>query len=100
HDYAQAGVYFVTICAQNKLCLFGDIVDGAMQLNDAGGMTERWFGKLENKFPHFQCDDFVCMPNHIHFVVVNVGADPCVRPGLSGAARGRTHVSAPTALSE
>ncbi len=100
YDYSQAGAYFVTICAQNKLCLFGDIVNGVMQLNEAGLMTERWFGKLENKFQHFQRDGFVCMPNHIHFVVVNVGAGPCVRPGSSGAERGRTRGSAPTGLAE
>ena len=27
YDYSQAGAYFVTICAQNRECLFGKIVD-------------------------------------------------------------------------
>lgn len=36
YDYSQAGLYFVTICVQNRLCLFGDIVNGKMILNDAG----------------------------------------------------------------
>ncbi len=26
YDYSQAGAYFVTICAQNRECLFGNVV--------------------------------------------------------------------------
>lgn len=28
YDYAQAGAYFVTLCTQNRACLFGEIVQG------------------------------------------------------------------------
>ena len=41
YDYSQAGLYFLTICVQNRLCLFGDVVNGKMILNDAGRMVER-----------------------------------------------------------
>jgi hypothetical protein len=34
YDYSQAGLYFVTICVQDKECLFGEIVDNEMILND------------------------------------------------------------------
>ena len=81
YDYSQAGAYFVTICSQNRRCLFGEIVNGELRLNDAGEMICRWYEELGNKFPDIECDAFVCMPNHVHFVVVNVGADLCVRPG-------------------
>ena len=81
YDYSQAGAYFVTICTQHRTCLFGDIVAGEMRLNEAGKMVARWYSELANKFPDIQCDKFVCMPNHIHFIVVNVGADLGVRPG-------------------
>jgi len=37
YDYSRAGAYFVTICTQNRECLFGEITDGEMVLNDAGG---------------------------------------------------------------
>jgi len=26
YDYSQSGLYFITICTQNRECLFGDIV--------------------------------------------------------------------------
>jgi hypothetical protein len=32
YDYGSAGAYFVTICAKNRECLFGDIVGGEMPL--------------------------------------------------------------------
>ena len=97
YDYAQNGLYFVTVCTQGRLCLFGDVVDGVMKLNDAGLMIERWYFDLKNKFPDIQCGEFVCMPNHVHAIVVNVGADLCVRPD-SPAQTGQTHRSAPTGV--
>lgn len=75
YDYSQFGAYFITICTQNRECLFGDIVEGEMVLNDAGKMVNRWYCELGNKFPDIQCGEMVVMPNHIHFIVINVGVD-------------------------
>ena len=36
YDYSQAGVYYVTIVVQNRECLFGEVVNGAMILSEAG----------------------------------------------------------------
>ena len=33
YDYSQEGVYFITICVQDRACLFGEITDGEMILN-------------------------------------------------------------------
>ncbi|XOF34189.1 MAG: transposase [Candidatus Electrothrix sp. YB6] len=112
YDYTRAGAYFVTICVQHRECLFGGITNGVMRLNDAGRMTEKWFAELENKFHEIECDEFVCMPNHVHFIVVNVGADLRVRPDIPRVRvrppnmqpsrqvqPGQTHRSAPTGTS-
>ena len=80
YDYAQAGAYFVTVCTQNRECLFGDIVAGEMVLNDAGRMAEKWYLELANKFFDIKYDEYVIMPNHIHGVIQNVGADLRVCP--------------------
>ena len=32
YDYAQAGVYFVTICSQNRECMLGKIAGGKLTL--------------------------------------------------------------------
>lgn|GEM_PF-1974340 len=35
YDYLQEGACFVTLCTEGHRYLFGEIVDGTMQLNDA-----------------------------------------------------------------
>jgi len=73
-DYASAGAYFVTICAQGRECQFGEVVDGVMTANDAGLMVESvWSGVLE-RFSGVELDAFVIMPNHVHFILFLVGA--------------------------
>ena len=81
YDYSRAGAYFITICTQHRVCLLGDVKDGKMNLNAAGKMVAKWYLELMNKFPDIWCDEYVIMPNHIHFIVVNVGADLRVCPG-------------------
>jgi hypothetical protein len=39
YDYALAGAYFVTMVTQDRACLLGEVVAGAMRLNDAGRMV-------------------------------------------------------------
>ena len=81
YDYTRPGAYFVTVCTQNRECLFGKIMNGEMKLNDAGRMIIKWRHELENKFPDIKINDFICMPNHIHFILINgVGADLRVCP--------------------
>lgn len=90
YDYASEGLYFVTICTQNRDCLFGKIINNEMILNDAGRMVEKWYHKTQEKFPDIVCHEMIIMPNHFHCIWENVGssvgADPCVRP-LSNDAR-------------
>lgn len=40
YDYSSNGTYFITICTQNRELLFGDIVNGKMQLNKIGQIVE------------------------------------------------------------
>ena len=51
YDYSNAGLYFLTICVQDRECLFGHVMNGEMTLNDAGAMVEKWYWELENKYP-------------------------------------------------
>jgi REP element-mobilizing transposase RayT len=70
YDYSQAGAYFITICTQDRACLFGKVVNGEMQLNDAGRMVLAEWNMLPERFPHVVLDAFVVMPNHVHGIVV------------------------------
>ena len=69
YDYSQAGAYFVTVCVQDRECLFGEIVDGHMRLNDAGQTVCTTWDDLCNHLPHVVLDVFVVMPNHIHGII-------------------------------
>ena len=99
YDYSQEGLYYITICVQNRECLFGDITVGAYpcgRLNEAGIMVEKQWLALTDRFPNVQLHEYVIMPNHFHGILeivpdvganvgvgivgANVGAIPCGRP--------------------
>jgi REP element-mobilizing transposase RayT len=65
YDYATPGAYFVTICTQNRRCLFGEVENGEMRPNPAGEMILRWMNELPAKFPTVGIDSIVVMPNHL-----------------------------------
>jgi REP-associated tyrosine transposase len=69
YDYGQVGAYFVTICTQDRLCLFGDVENGEMRLNDVGSMVQGWWLALPGRFQGLAIDVFVTMPNHFHGIV-------------------------------
>ncbi|MDD4727780.1 MAG: transposase [Dysgonamonadaceae bacterium] len=74
-DYSTPGLYFITICSQNHVCLFGKIDNGKMILNDAGKMVEKWYYEFENKFQDVKCYEMVIMPNHFHFIIEKTGVN-------------------------
>lgn len=69
YDYSQAGLYFVTICVQNRQCLFGEIIGGKMVLNDLGKIAYDEWIKLSERYPHIMFDVFQIMPNHMHGII-------------------------------
>ncbi len=73
YDYSRAGLYFVTICTQNRLCLFGEIEHGEMALNDAGKMVAHQWQELICRFDNIELHEFIVMPNHFHGTVESVG---------------------------
>jgi len=92
YDYSQAGAYFITLCTQDRACLFGKVVNGEMRLNDAGRMVLAEWNRLPERFPQVVLDAFVVMPNHVHGILVITDPAPTV-----GATVGATLVVAPTA---
>jgi len=105
YDYSKEGLYFVTICCQDRVHLFGKIINGQMVLNAAGLMADRWIKEIENKFPDIQIDEYVIMPNHMHIIIVNNGAalnngavrvDLCVDPSIKDDASNKIHKTSST----
>lgn len=69
YDYTQSGAYFITICVQDRICRFGEIVNGKVLLNVIGEMVHVEWEKLNRRFPMIELDEFVIMPNHLHGIV-------------------------------
>jgi putative transposase len=69
YDYAQEGLYFITICCQNRMHRFGEIIDGEMKLNDNGEIAHRVWQELPQRFKHIEIDVFQIMPNHVHGII-------------------------------
>jgi len=75
-DYSASRAYFVTICTQNRRCLFGDIVKTGpygrpeMVLNDVGRMVAESWLWLGQRYDHVDLDAWVIMPNHLHGIIV------------------------------
>jgi len=80
YDYSSPGAYFVTICTQNRECLFGDIVNGKMVLNDIGKIVADEWIKTGDIRDEIELDAWVVMPNHFHGIVMIRRGDRPVAP--------------------
>lgn len=103
YDYTQAGAYFVTVCSQNRECLFGKIENAEMRLNAAGNMIESTWNEIPGNYPGIDIAEFIVMPNHIHGIIVIVGATSrgcpphvCPETGHAREQQGQARGPAPT----
>ena len=62
HDYRAPGAYFVTVCTKWRECALEDPALAAI-------CREVWYA-LPQWFPTIALDEFVVMPNHVHFILV------------------------------
>ena len=70
YDYTRSGFYFVTICCDRRQSLFGNIVNGAMQLNRYGEIVAESYRWLSRRYPYLILDEWIIMPNHFHGIMV------------------------------
>jgi REP element-mobilizing transposase RayT len=68
HSYNE-GFYFVTICCENRSCIFGKIKDGVMTPNDYGKIAQNEWAKTVEIRNNVKLHGFVAMPNHIHGIL-------------------------------
>ena len=79
-DYANAGMYFISICTRNRECYFGDIVETqciaslqqpTLQPTQIGKIAyDEWFKTPELRPDmNIELGEFVVMPNHIHGII-------------------------------
>lgn len=69
YDYASAGAYFITICTHQRQCLFGEIINGAMQLSKYGTIAATEWVRSAGIRQEIELGEWVVMPNHFHGIV-------------------------------
>ena len=69
YDYSQEGAYFITICTKDREYMFGEIIDGKMDVNSTGKMVRKIWTGIPGHYPGFLIDYYVVMPNHFHGII-------------------------------
>ena len=82
YDYAQPGVYFVTICVRDRECTLGNVVDGRARTTEYGRVAHDFWVQVPIHFVNVSIDTFVVMPNHVHTIIA-IGDPPHRRGGVT-----------------
>lgn len=69
YDYSRSGVYFITICAHERRCFFGEVVGEAIRLSQLGRIVEAECLRSPEIRREVELDAYVIMPNHLHGIV-------------------------------
>ncbi len=99
YDYSSNGYYFITVCSYKFKRIFIRIYpdsvgrglapaekrygDCVVRLTRFGKIIEKQLFEIEKRFDFVKIDEYVIMPNHIHFVIIlqeqTAGASPALR---------------------
>lgn len=60
----------MTICTHERQCIFGNVVNDEMRLNELGKVVEQEWLRTPAIRPETELDDFVIMPNHMHGIII------------------------------
>lgn len=83
YDYTRPGAYFITICAWKWECLFGEIKNAEMNLNEYGCIVKNCWNELPHHYSHIGLDMYVIMPNHMHGIIKIIDADTGTNTGAN-----------------
>jgi REP element-mobilizing transposase RayT len=78
YDYSQKWLYFITICVENRECLFGEITNSQMKLSNIWIIADIFWHKIKNHTKNIKLHEFIVMPNHIHWIFEIAGDENVV----------------------
>lgn len=88
YEYSDNGVYFITICTNEKQHLFWDV--GAIsdrppvkpKLSPTGILAEKYIQCIPDIYPCVSIEKYTIMPNHVHLLISikNETMTDCGRP--------------------
>lgn len=70
YDYSQPGGYFITLVVHQRRCLFGDVVNGVVNLSAIGQIVEEEWLRTAVIRKELILDDYMIMPDHFHAVLL------------------------------
>jgi len=79
------GAHLITLVSRGREPLFGRVVEGRIELEDAGRIVAEEWQRIPSLAPGARLDAFAVMPNHIHGII-RLG-----EPAWGRAGRGRRH---------
>ncbi len=73
-DYNNIGIYFITICTQNRRCILSHVGTGVLdcpqtELTRYGKIADKYIKQLNEFYDHLSVENYVIMPNHIHMLL-------------------------------
>ena len=75
YDYSSTSTYFVTVCTQNRINYFSDIVisnasePATVQLTRYGKIAEEQIKAINSEYADVNIENYVIMPNHFHMII-------------------------------
>ena len=69
YDYSKVGLYFITLCAKDRHCIFGKIIHGKMHLNTFGQIAEEEWKNTSEIRKNTSLGEYIIMPNHFHAII-------------------------------
>ncbi|MBR5545232.1 MAG: transposase [Clostridia bacterium] len=76
YDYSSNGLYFVTICTEDKKPILsrvvGDdahIVPKKIVLKSYGKVAEKYIRHINEVYDNISVENYIIMPNHIHLLI-------------------------------
>lgn len=79
HDY-HTGLYFITICVQNREPVFCSIRNGLCELSAVGKIAAACWQSIPTVHAQVYLDEWIIMPDHIHGIIgINTeGSNPVI----------------------
>ena len=83
YDYSQDGVYYITICTQDRKEILSRISVGTplpgcpqkerLQLLRCGEIAEKYIHQMDAFYDYLSVNKYAIMPDHIHFLITVKG---------------------------
>jgi putative transposase len=73
YDYSTTGLYYITLCTQDRENRFGGIVDDKIVLNEAGELVDAEWKRIPGRYGQVILDTYQIMPNHLHGILQIIG---------------------------